>query len=228
MKTHFIKTYLYWLVIIAAINLLSGVAYILTYNLFIYFLVFLATLMEIPVLILSVIMLIKSLKYKWPSIYVVIPFLYLLFSISLAISGSFTDAKTIDAFDLNYLPNLLIFIICIIFYLAQIIAGVYLLRKGDYQKLIYTKKPIISQNPAPENKATISLILGIIGMIFWIIPIIGLPVQIIGLIKGIKSMKSEKRSRAIAGITLCIIGIVLSIINASIGAYMGVTGQFGF
>jgi hypothetical protein len=40
-----------------------------------------------------------------------------------------------------------------------------------------------------------------------------------------KGLKSTSRGLATAGMILCIIGIVLTIINASIGAYMGITGK---
>jgi len=75
------------------------------------------------------------------------------------------------------------------------------------------------------GKAVTSLVLGIVGMLAWLLPIIGLPVAITGLVFGVRSTNSENKGMAIAGLTLSIIGIVLSIINASIGAFMGATGQ---
>lgn len=77
---------------------------------------------------------------------------------------------------------------------------------------------------ASSEKAMISLVLGILGMIAWIIPIIGLPVQIVGLVFGIKTWGSSKKS--VVGVVLCIIGLVLSVGNAAIGAYMAVKGQY--
>lgn len=83
-----------------------------------------------------------------------------------------------------------------------------------------------NQSQLPVNgKATTSLVLGIIGLIAWFLPILGFPITIVGLVKGIKGLNSTKKNIAIAGITLCIIGLVLTIINSSIGAYMGATGQ---
>ena len=41
--------------------------------------------------------------------------------------------------------------------------------------------------------ATAALVLGIISLVAWLIPIIGYPVTIVGLVLGIKSVKSEKR-----------------------------------
>lgn len=78
---------------------------------------------------------------------------------------------------------------------------------------------------AGGGKAVISLVLGIVGMLAWLLPIIGLPVAITGLVLGVRSMNSVNKGMATAGLTLSIIGVVLSIINASIGAYMGATGQ---
>ncbi|NBQ40842.1 MAG: hypothetical protein EBU34_13980 [Alphaproteobacteria bacterium] len=78
---------------------------------------------------------------------------------------------------------------------------------------------------AGGGKAVTSLVLGIVGMLAWLLPIIGLPVTITGLVFGVRSLNSANKGMAIAGLTLSIIGIVLSIINASIGAYMGATGQ---
>ena len=75
------------------------------------------------------------------------------------------------------------------------------------------------------GKAIASLVLGIIGLIAWFIPLFGFPIFLVGLIVGIKDMKSQNRGLAIAGIVLCIIVLVLTNINASIGAYMGATGQ---
>lgn len=76
-----------------------------------------------------------------------------------------------------------------------------------------------------NSKAIIALILGIFGLIAWFIPLFGAPITITGLILGIIGLKSSKRGLAIAAIVLCSIGLLLTIINASIGAYMGVTGQ---
>lgn len=76
-----------------------------------------------------------------------------------------------------------------------------------------------------NSKAVIGLVLGIVGLIAWFIPLIGAPITIIGLIFGIKGLKSLKHGMAIAAIVLSSIGLFATIVNASIGAYMGATGQ---
>jgi hypothetical protein len=78
------------------------------------------------------------------------------------------------------------------------------------------------ENVSVGKKSTTSLILGIIGLVGWIIPIIGAPITITGLVFGIKGIIHEKKGKAYVGVTLCTIGLLLTIINASIGAYIGV------
>lgn len=68
--------------------------------------------------------------------------------------------------------------------------------------------------------ATAALVLGIIGLIAWLLPIIGYPVTIVGLVLGIKSVKSEKRGMAIAGIVMSSIGLVLSLVNSILGVIL--------
>jgi len=84
--------------------------------------------------------------------------------------------------------------------------------------------------PSPEGggKAIWSLCLGLFGLLAWFLPIIGLPTTITGLVLGIKSVNGPRRGMATAGIVLCIIGLVASIANAAIGAYLGATGQLHY
>ncbi len=83
----------------------------------------------------------------------------------------------------------------------------------------------MSEEANESRKATASLVLGIIGMIAWVIPLFGAPINITGLVMGIKGLKSPKRASAVAGVVLCIIGLIFTVINAVIGAYLGATGQ---
>ena len=86
----------------------------------------------------------------------------------------------------------------------------------------YTPQP-----SAPAKSQPIAgFVLGIIGLLAWLIPLFGFPITITGLILSIKTkMKPEGGGLAVAGIVLNIIGLVATIINMSIGAYMDATGQ---
>lgn len=78
------------------------------------------------------------------------------------------------------------------------------------------------------GKAIASLCLGLFGLMGWFLPIIGLPTTITGLVLGIKSYHGPRPGMAKAGIILCTIGLVASVINAAIGAYLGATGQLHY
>ena len=68
-----------------------------------------------------------------------------------------------------------------------------------------------------ENKSTGALVCGIVSLIMWLLPVIGLPVSAVGLILGCKN-------RYKTGIALNIIGLLLTIINAAVGAVLGAKG----
>lgn len=82
------------------------------------------------------------------------------------------------------------------------------------------------QNPVKEEEkgmSIASMVLGIVGFIAWCLPIAGYPVTIVGLILGIKGMKKGGRGMAIAGIIMCSITLLLTLINSVLGAVMSAT-----
>lgn len=86
------------------------------------------------------------------------------------------------------------------------------------------RKDTVVQNDK-SGFAVASMIIGILGLFAWLLPICGFPSSIVGLVFGLMSINSTKRNMAIAGIVMCAIGLIASIVNAIIGMYMGVTGQ---
>ncbi|EGD49735.1 hypothetical protein Cpap_4177 [Ruminiclostridium papyrosolvens DSM 2782] len=75
-----------------------------------------------------------------------------------------------------------------------------------------------NNEPDCMDKARTSFILGIVDTLAWLLPIVGIPVSIVGLILGILGMKSTKRWMAVVGIILSSIFLVAAIINVIIGA----------
>lgn len=73
------------------------------------------------------------------------------------------------------------------------------------------------QVPQEEEKgmSIASMVLGIVGFIAWCLPIAGYPVTIVGIVLGGKGM-------AIAGIIMCTITLVLTLINSILGAFLSV------
>lgn len=70
-----------------------------------------------------------------------------------------------------------------------------------------------------------SMVLGIVGFLAWCIPLFGYPVCITGLVLGIVGLNKGGKGMAIAGIIMCSITLLFTVINSAIGAYMGATGQ---
>lgn len=85
--------------------------------------------------------------------------------------------------------------------------------------------PAVANPPGTSGKAVASLVLGVVGLIAWCVPIVGLPVTIIGVVLGSQSLNTPSRGLALAGLVLSVIGLAASAVNAVIGAYLGATGQ---
>ena len=63
----------------------------------------------------------------------------------------------------------------------------------------------------------VSLAFGVISLFVWPIAYIGFPLNIIGLVTGILSIRRRKNGMAMVGIILSVIGLVLTAINMKIG-----------
>lgn len=87
------------------------------------------------------------------------------------------------------------------------------------------------QAPKKNGKATAALVLGIVGVIAWIIPLIGFPVTIAGLVLGIQGIKLEqgkRNAKAITGVILSVFFLIATTANSAIGAYQGFQGTAWF
>ena len=83
---------------------------------------------------------------------------------------------------------------------------------------------------APEGtKFSSSLIFGAIGAVAWFLPIAGLPISLIGIGLGVSHLSDYPQRRyARLGIWLNVIGLMASVANAAVGAYMGYHGLFSW
>ena len=73
-----------------------------------------------------------------------------------------------------------------------------------------------------------SLVLGLVGIIAWILPLVGYPVLITGLVLWVKGLKRKGgKGMAVAGIVLCCIFLVFTLINSIAGAMMAVNRSIG-
>ena len=77
-----------------------------------------------------------------------------------------------------------------------------------------------------EHKAKIGFILGLVGIIAWLLPIAGFPVTITGLVFSVKGKKAvQRKGQATAGLVLNIIFLVLTSINSLLGALLSIMNQ---
>jgi hypothetical protein len=58
-------------------------------------------------------------------------------------------------------------------------------------------------------------------MIVWLVPLLGVPVTIIGLVLSVKGLKSAQRGKAKLALALNAIGLVMAVANSAYGAYLG-------
>lgn len=80
-----------------------------------------------------------------------------------------------------------------------------------------------------SGKAVASLVLGILGFVGALIPIVGLIMGISAFVLGITSKNSSKKSMATAGLILGIIVILLSLVFWGFNIYVSIqNGEFGF
>ena len=69
-----------------------------------------------------------------------------------------------------------------------------------------------------SGKAVAGLVLGLVSIIAWLLPLIGYPVTICGIVFGAKGLKSTtKKGMATAGLVLSIIFLILTVINSVLG-----------
>ena len=73
--------------------------------------------------------------------------------------------------------------------------------------------------------AITSITLGGVSLLAWCLPILGLPISVLGIIFGITGRDTSRRGLATCGLVLSFVGLLASVANAAIGAYLGYTQQ---
>lgn len=92
-------------------------------------------------------------------------------------------------------------------------------------QLEYRGAPIY---PQKSNQGTISLVLGIIGILFaLLLPIIAYPLGIIGIILAVKARKNNE-PRSTAGLVLSIIALVVAAINSILGILLALGNYYWY
>ena len=82
----------------------------------------------------------------------------------------------------------------------------------DYYEDEYDDIAHFSPNPESSRGAVTSLVLGVVATIGWIVPIIGLPITIVGIVLGAMNLKSRKaKGAAISGFVINIAFLLVTI-----------------
>jgi len=89
--------------------------------------------------------------------------------------------------------------------------------------------PATATGAGPSSvKGPLALGLGIASLIFWLLPILGLPVAVAALVVGGLALRTSRRKLGGWGLVLGAIGLVLSVANFVWGAYLALhTGKGG-
>ncbi len=90
----------------------------------------------------------------------------------------------------------------------------------EKQKLLNNDLQRETTTDKKETKAIVGFILGLVGIIAWFLPIIGVPVTILGIIFSALGMNTKNKNKAIAGLILSIVFLIVTLINSFLGVLM--------
>lgn len=88
----------------------------------------------------------------------------------------------------------------------------------EKQKILNGSLDSRNNTDKKATKAMIGFVLGLISIIAWFIPLFGFPVTICGIVFSSMGMNSNNKGKAVAGLTLSIIFLVVTFINSVAGA----------
>ncbi len=88
-----------------------------------------------------------------------------------------------------------------------------------------TVAPPLAPVPETVDPAVFSVGLGLLGLIGWMLPILGIPMAATGLVLGWRALGSARRRLAILGSALCVVVLVLAVMNAGVNVYVAETGR---
>jgi hypothetical protein len=74
-------------------------------------------------------------------------------------------------------------------------------------------------SPSPSSHLTVALVFGYAGLLGWLLPLLGVPLTIIGVVLSARGLRSPERRRAVLALVLNIVGLVLSIGSSALGFY---------
>ena len=77
-------------------------------------------------------------------------------------------------------------------------------------------KPMQTSDAA-SKAANTGFILGLVSIFAWFLPIVGYPVTICGIVYSVRGLKANPNGKAIAGLILSIIFLIVTLVNSFLG-----------
>lgn len=78
------------------------------------------------------------------------------------------------------------------------------------------------ENKKGGGAAIAALVLGILGLVAWFVPVIGLPITLVGVALGLWGRQGHRFRVAVVGLVLSGIGFLAALVNAFMGAVLGI------
>ncbi len=128
MKDMFIKIYIYIVLVNAIVNLIFGLIYYLNQNFITLILLNLISLPELLILPASIALIIYILIKKLNRLHLILPTFFFSVYIGMSYWGLVQNAKGVYPLDLSNALNFIMFFATVLFYVAHIIMGAYLLK----------------------------------------------------------------------------------------------------
>lgn len=88
-------------------------------------------------------------------------------------------------------------------------------------------EPVSAGKVRGRKSCILGFVLGVFGLFACLVPLIGFPVTITGLVLSLNGLRSPMTKLAAAGTSLNTVFLVATIVNSAIGAYMGASGKLG-
>jgi hypothetical protein len=131
MNHSLLKTYLYTVIITAALNLVLGLFYVLTWDGVRVPRLFLVSIPEPVIFVLSIVLIINIWDKKSNTIVIMLPMIYVVVALPLLLYWMYLGIYGIDPLDFSYVPNIIVSLLSLLSYLFHIVFGSYLLLKRN-------------------------------------------------------------------------------------------------
>mgnify|MGYP005814680993 CR=1 FL=1 len=62
--------------------------------------------------------------------------------------------------------------------------------------------------------------LAVASLFTWVLPLVGLPVSIVGFVLSVRALRADGGRRALVAIIVLVVGLLLTVVNAALGSFL--------